>query len=248
MWALKKGEKELSCIVIDDEPYGIIMAEDLIEQTPGTRLQKSFDNAFDALTYLYSHGPVDVVFCDISMPFINGIEAAKLLNVHCRFLIFITAHRDYGAETYEVNADGYLLKPLMKIKFMEQVNKLLNEKEKSDKLFKDEKILLIKGSLKNTYVSVVYEEILYIKAMANYIQIYVTDGIRTTYMGLNDVERALKGNRSFLKINRSTIISTSKIDHIDGYTVFMKNSRKFTVGRTYKHPFNEFISKRVINP
>jgi two-component system LytT family response regulator len=239
---------ELSCVVIDDEPSGITMVEDLIFQTAGTALRSSFDNAFDALNYLHAHGPVDVVFSDISMPFINGIEAAKLLDEHCKFLIFITAHRDYGPEAFEVNANDYLLKPLMKARFLALVHKLLKEKSKNEDQFKDDRFLLIKGSLKNNYLNVRSEHILYIKALANYIQIYELDEIKTTYMGLIDVERALKGNHAFLKINRSTIIAVNKIDHIDGYTVVMNDQARFTVGRQFKPVFNEFLSKRTLNP
>ncbi|WP_316795315.1 response regulator transcription factor [Pedobacter agri] len=245
---VNKKLMELSCVVIDDEPSGITMVEDLIGQTAGTALRSSFDNAFDALNYLHTNGPVDVVFSDISMPFINGIEAAKLLDAHCRFLIFITAHRDYGPEAFEVNADGYLLKPLMKTRFLELVHKLLKEKSKADERFKDDRVLLIKGGLKNNYLNVLSENILYIKALANYVQIYGIDGVKTTYMGLIAVEHALEGNRAFLKINRSTIIAVNKIHHIDGYTVVMNDEAKFTVGKQYKLFFNEFLSKRVLNP
>ena len=239
---------ELSCVVIDDEPSGITMVEDLIFQTAGTSLRSSFDNAFDALNYLHTHGPVDVVFSDISMPFINGIEAARLLDPHCRFLIFITAHRDYGPEAFEVNADDYLLKPLMKTRFLALIHKLLKEKNKGDEQFKDARFLLIKGALKNNYLSVLSENILYIKALANYVQFYEPEGIKTTYMGLTAVEQELKGNRAFLKINRSTIIAVNKIHHIDGYTIIMNDQARFTVGRPYRPFFNEFLYKRALNP
>ncbi|MGA9652242.1 LytR/AlgR family response regulator transcription factor [Pedobacter sp.] len=238
---------KLSCVVIDDEPSGITMVEDLIGQTPGTELRSSFDNAFDALNYFHNHGPVDVVFSDISMPFINGIEAAKLLEVHCKFLIFITAHRDYGPESYEVNADGYLLKPLMRVKFTELVNSLLEKKNKSRLLYMQKDCLLIKGALKNNYVNILTRDILYIKALANYIQVILTAETKTTHMGLIDMERALNGNHAFLKINRSTIIAVDKIDRIDGYYVVMKDEERFTVGRQFKPAFNEFLSQRTIN-
>jgi len=238
----------LSCIVIDDEPSGITMVEDLAGGTAGIALRGSFENAFDALNFLHLNGPVDVVFSDISMPFINGIEAAKLLDAHCRFLIFITAHRDYGPEAFEVSAAGYLLKPLMKSRFLALVHKLLKEKSRSEQQFKDDRYLLIKGGLKSSYLNVESEKILYIKALANYVQIYGTDGIKTTYMGLIDVEHALRGNRAFLKINRSTIIAVNKIHHIDGYGIVMSDEAKFTVGRQFRPAFNEFVSKRTLNP
>ncbi|WP_025144364.1 LytR/AlgR family response regulator transcription factor [Pedobacter jeongneungensis] len=238
----------LNCSVIDDEPAGITMVEDVIEQTFGIRLCKSFDNAFDALIFFQTHGPVDIIFLDIDMPFINGIEAATLLHPYCTFLIFITAHREYGPEAFEVNADGYLLKPLMKSRFLELMDKLRKEKIQKASIQKDNRYLLVKGSLKNTYTNIWAEGILYIKAMANYIQIFQSEGIKTTQMGLGAIEKVLEGNPSFLKINRSTIIAVDKIATIDGYKVVMNDQMDFTVGRQYKKAFNDFVIKKALNP
>ncbi|MET0572705.1 MAG: response regulator transcription factor [Pedobacter agri] len=238
----------LNCVVIDDEPAGLTMVEDMIVQTFGTELCKSFDNAFDALNYFHQNGPVDVVFSDIDMPFINGIEAARLLNSHCSFLIFVTSHREYGPEAFEVNADGYLLKPLMKTRFLELIDKLRKEKIQKAKIQKDNRYLLVKGSLKNTYTNILAEGILYIKAMANYIQIFQPGTVRTTQMGLGAIEKALEGNPAFLKINRSTIIAVDKISTIDGYKVVMNDQMDFTVGRQYKKAFNDFVMRKALNP
>ncbi|WP_316757421.1 response regulator transcription factor [Pedobacter aquatilis] len=234
--------------MIDDEPAGVTMVEDIVEQTFGIRLCKSFDNAFDALIFFQTNGPVDVIFLDIDMPFINGIEAAKLLNPYCTFLIFVTAHREYGPEAFEVNADGYLLKPLMKSRFLELMDKLRRSKIEKANSQKDNRYLLVKGSLKNTYTNIWAEGILYIKAMANYIQIFLSGAVKTTQMGLNAIEKALEGNPAFLKINRSTIIAVDKISTIDGYSVIMNDQAAFTVGRKYRNAFNEFVMKKALNP
>ena len=86
---------EMKCIIIDDEHHTITHIAELITITPGVTHEKSFDNAFDALTYLHDLKHVDIVFLDIEMPQINGIEAAKLLWSYCDFLVLITAHTGY---------------------------------------------------------------------------------------------------------------------------------------------------------
>ena len=84
---------ELSCIIIDDEEHAISEAQDLVEITPGLKLTSSFRNVTDAINFLREFGEVDIIFSDISMPNIDGIEAGKILNAYCSFLIYISRHQ-----------------------------------------------------------------------------------------------------------------------------------------------------------
>ncbi|WP_316800210.1 LytTR family DNA-binding domain-containing protein [Pedobacter frigidisoli] len=238
--------KELRCIVIDDEPYSITQIEDLISATPGVIHEHSFENAYDAMNYLHQHKHIDVILSDIGMPFINGIEGAKLLKPYCDYLIFITGHRDYAEESFEVGVDGYLLKPLKKLKFIQQIQRLIASKlPLLSVTTKDDNFVLIKGGLKNNYLSLQYENVMYIKAMSNYIQVFTRDKVFTSYHTLSDMEEALKDRTEFLRINRSEILSFNHVTQIDGFRIMLHNGTKFSVTRSYKKKFEEFLNNRL---
>lgn len=236
---------ELRCIIIDDEAYAIARLEELVQASPGVVHVKSFDNAFDAMNYLHHEGHIDLIFSDIGMPFINGIEAAKLLKPYCDFLVFITGHRDYGEESYEVGVDGYLLKPLIKLKFIQLVQRLLNSKEKEEHKDLNRRSMLMKGNSKNNYLNVHHDEIIYVKAMSNYVKVITEEGLQTTHLTLTEMERKLEHVPQFLRIHRSVIISFNYVKEIEGFNIILKNKEKFTVGRSYKKLFEDFLKKRI---
>ncbi|MFF5380771.1 LytR/AlgR family response regulator transcription factor [Pedobacter suwonensis] len=236
---------ELKCIVIDDEPYSITQIEELISTTPGVIHEQSFDNAYDAMNYLHHHRHIDLILSDIGMPYINGIEAAKLLKPYCEFLIFITGHRDYGEESFEVGVDGYLLKPLKKLKFIQQIQRLLAIKIAEPSNRKHDSFVLIKGGLKHKYLSLQYEKVMYFKAMSNYLQIFLTDNRLISYHTITDMEEAIKERSEFLRINRSEIVSFNHVKQIDGFQIQLSNGTKFTVTRSYRKKFEEFVRDRL---
>ncbi|MDN3588050.1 LytTR family DNA-binding domain-containing protein [Pedobacter aquatilis] len=236
---------ELRCIVIDDERYSIDRLEELIAITPGIIHDKSFENAYDAMRYLHQAQHIDLIFSDIGMPFINGIEAAKLLKPYCSYLVFITGHREYGEESFEVGADGYLMKPLQKLKFTQQIQKLIEKKKSVSATKQHDNFVLVKGGLKNNYLSLQYEKIMYIKAMSNYIQVFSKDSVNTSYHTLTDMETTLKERSEFLRINRSEIISFNHVRQLDGYQIVLTGGQKFTVSRSYRNKFETYVRNRL---
>ena len=236
---------QLRCIVIDDEPYSIMQIEEMITSTPGIIHEQSFENAYDALKYLHDNKRVDLILSDIGMPFINGIEAAGLLKPYCDFLIFITGHRGYAEESFEIGVDGYLMKPLRKVKFIQQIQKLLASRFLDPVIRKDDSFVLVKGGLKSNYISIQYNNVLFIKAMSNYIQVFLVDKVQTSYHTLSDMEHALRGRSELLRISRSEIISFNHVKQIDGFHIVMDNGTKFSVTRSYKVKFEQFIKNRL---
>ncbi len=239
---------ELKCVIIDDEQYILNQIEELISLTPGVIHEKSFDNAYDALTYSHNQKHVDIVFLDIEMPQINGIEAAKLLRPYCDFLVFVTGHVEYGAESFEIGVDGYLLKPVSEVKFIQQVQRLLETKSNEASTKNPDNFLLVKGGAKHKYLSIPLAKILYIKSMSNYIQVFLTDEEHISYHTLKHVEEAIRDRTEFLRINRSEIISFNHVKQVDGYQILMNNGKKFTVSRSYKNKFDEFLRSRLPGP
>lgn len=239
---------ELKCITIDDEDYSLTQLEELILMTPGVAHLKSFNNAYHALTYLHDQKHVDVVFLDIEMPQISGIEAAKLLRPYCNFLIFVTGHAEYGAQSFEIGVDGYLLKPVSEVKFIQQVQRLLETKSFEPSIKNPDTFLLVKGGSKHKYISIQFDKILYIRSMSNYVRIFSIDEEHITYHTMKHIEEAIHERTEFLRINRSEIISFNHVKQVDGYQILLNNGDKFMVSRSYKNKFDEFLRNRLPGP
>jgi len=239
---------ELKCVIIDDENYILRQIEELISLTPGVIHEKSFNNAYHALTYLHDQKHIDIILLDIEMPQINGIEAAKLLRPYCDFLVFVTGHVEYGAESFEIGVNGYLLKPVSEVKFIQQIQRLLETKSNESSTKNPDRFLLVKGGAKHKYVSIQFDKILYIKSMSNYIQIFLTDEEYISYHTLKHVEAVIQERTEFLRINRSEIISFNHVKQVDGYQIMLNNGNKFTVSRSYKNKFDEFLRSRLPGP
>jgi len=239
---------ELSCIIIDDEEHAISEAQDLIEITPGLKLTRSFGNVTDAINFLREFGEVDIIFSDISMPNIDGIEAGKILNAYCSFLIYITAHRHYTEDAFGVWASGYLLKPLSRSKFIKEIDQVFAKKNKIIRLDEIDNILFVKGSHKNSFIRIEYNNIIYISSMLNYVNISTIHGMKVTYMGLKSIEKKLANKNKFFRISKTKIISLDYLDHIDGNRAYLTDGQHFDIGAGYRDAFLDFMQRRTLNP
>lgn len=238
---------ELTSIVIDDEPHAIAEICELILITPGITNRDSFETVGEALAFLETNGGVDVIFCDISMPVIDGLQAAGILDGYCQFLVYVTAHRFHGPETYEVSASGYLMKPLKYDKFISQVKILDKLKEESIWATPEEQTIFVKGGDKNSVLSINSQDIIFIQGLDNYIKFHTTKGEKTTYMQLKDLDSTLMRKSSFLRVAKSTIISLRYLERVDGNVAYMQTGEVFNIGKVYRPAFNEFLQQRRLN-
>ncbi|UKT65048.1 LytR/AlgR family response regulator transcription factor [Pedobacter mucosus] len=238
---------QLTSIVIDDEPHAIAEICELIEITPGLSNLESFESAGDALDFLKNAAPVDIIFCDISMPNVDGLQAAGILSEFCEFLVYITAHRFHGPETYEVNASGYLLKPLKYDKFIRQIKEL--QKIKTEALWAgpQDETIFVKGNDKNSVLSINSQDIIFIQGLDNYIKFHTTNGEKTTYMQLKDLDATLMKKNNYLRVAKSTIISLRYLEKVDGYVAYMKTGEVFNIGKVYRPAFNNLLHQRRLN-
>lgn len=240
-----------TCIAIDDEPYALGAMSDLIDRCPQVSLKKTFLSVVDALDYLNAGNAVDIIFSDISMPDINGLDAARLLSPSCRFLVFVTASPDHSLQAFNVRAAGFLLKPVGLLELTE----LISSFQKNDHALlaassvesENEDAIFIKGGLKNQYVRVYVNDIVYIKADLNYNWIYTRTEKHYTYASLSSLAEKLKRRGTFIKISKSILLSTSHIEKVDGNTVHLSNKEAVTIGTTYKASFHEFVKRHSIN-
>lgn len=241
---------KLTCIVIDDELHAISELTDLINNDLNLSLKKTFLNVDDAIQFLNDEGGVDIIFSDINMPEISGLDAAKLLQPLCRFLVFVTAYREHALTAFQENAAGYLVKPVDEQSFFKLIKTFLSNDHLllSNNLVEQQGVLFIKGDSKNKFIKVDLKSIKFIEAHLNYSMIYLNDGSNfLTYLILHRFEVKLRPSKLFLRVNRSNIISMLYFKEINGNKVYLNTGETFVIGNGYKAELFSFLKKRSLN-
>jgi len=239
---------ELTSIGIDDEPHALAEIGELLSLTPGINLRGTFSNVNDAIGNLQDFGPVDIVFCDISMPVTDGIEGARMLKVYCDHLVYTTAHRNYGEEAFHEGASGYLVKPIIHERLIETVEQLKEIQEKSRRIeYGEKKFAFVTGNTKHSFIRVFYSEIIYFEALLNHIKIITTKNTEITYVGLKQLERDLMRHPDFIRIGKSHMISINYLKKVEGNMAFMSNGECLPIGEKYRNAFTEILRKGMLS-
>ena len=220
----------LKCAIVDDEPLALDLLESYVNKTPFLELAGKYSSAVQAMNNL-SGKDIDLLFLDIQMPELNGLEFSKMVDMHTR-IVFTTAFDRYAIDGYKVNALDYLLKPISYVDFLQAANKALQwfELLQQPKEFERSEV-----ELKN---------ILYIEGLKDYIKIYEENSPKPilSLMSMKSMEELLPASR-FIRVHRSYIVQKDKIRIIDrGRIVFGKNY--IPVSDSYKQIFQDFLNKR----
>jgi DNA-binding LytR/AlgR family response regulator len=234
------------CIIIDDEPHAIEGLKRYISSIPELLLIESYTDSLEALKSIKVSDSVDLIFLDIDMPKINGIELSKEIRNKTDKLIFTTAHSKYAYEAFEVDADAFLLKPYSLGKFAITINKLFPQKNIQDNIAKDD-FFFVKSKEENLkIVKIKYEDIIAVESKQNYVMIHAMDKKVLTYMSLTEIAKLLKNIPGFVQLHRSFIVKQDKIEAVDGNLVKMTNGIQVTVGEIFRKDFNSFIAGKLI--
>ncbi|QES90392.1 LytR/AlgR family response regulator transcription factor [Rhizosphaericola mali] len=234
----------LKCVAIDDEPWALSLVEQYAKKIPFLQLTATFDDAVSALEFLNNH-PIDLLFLDIQMPDITGIELAKVLkNKTNPFIIFTTAYKDYAYEGFEIEAVDYLLKPFTFEKFEKAAQKaqtlsqiqlnLKNQQEgESPFIFIWSEYQQLKIELKS---------ISYVEAKEDYTSFHFKDGKRPI-MSLLLLKKAmdLLPTQSFIRIHRSYIVPIDNISSILNQKVKLKTGEIFPIGKSHRDNVTEAL-------
>lgn len=230
----------LKCAIVDDEPLALNLLESYVSKTPSLVLAGKYSSAVQAMNDLPGK-QVDLLFLDIQMPELSGLEFSKMVNPHTR-IVFTTAFEQYALDGYKVNALDYLLKPISYADFLQSVNKamqwfelLQQPQEEIESIFVKSEYKLIQVELKN---------ILYIEGLKDYIKIYEENAPKPilSLMSMKSMEELLPPSR-FMRVHRSYIVQKDKIRIVDrGRIVFGKNY--IPVSDSYKQAFQDFLDKR----
>ncbi len=238
----------MKCIVIDDEPLARAGMELHIQQMPQLELIGSFSNPLDA-TNLLQENRVDLMFLDINMPEINGLDFMKSL-AQSPMVIFATAYPQYAADSYEFTAIDYLLKPIRFERFLKAVNKAINyqtllhsndwNENKVESVSGD--FIYIKADRK--FFKINFKDIYYIEGLKDYVIIHLQDKRIITAMNLKTIFDQLP-QKLFARISKFFIVNTQHIVSFDTYTIALINA-ELTIGQGYKEAFfKDFIVNKT---
>lgn len=221
----------LKAIAIDDEPKALEVVKMHAAKVPFLDLAETFTNAFDAIPYLKKN-KIDLIFLDIKMPDISGIEFVNCLTTS-PMIIFTTAYSDYAVQGFDLNAIDYLLKPFSLVRFTKACNKALDIV--SVKNGKSEKFIFVKTGLEEEKVFV--EDILYLEADGNYVSFVLKGKKLLTRQSLIDIASVLPEN-NFIRIHRSYIIALNKIDKIGRQDITVAGTA-IPIGVSYEEKLHE---------
>ena len=241
----------LRCCVIDDEPLASQLIASYISKTPFMTLVGEFSSPHDAIQ-LILQGGADVVFLDIHMPQLSGIEFARIIPQSTR-VIFTTAYDSYAVDGFRVNALDYLLKPVSYEEFLAAANRALewasiagaassarrNSTNNTDHI-------IVKSEYKLMQIPV--DDILYIEGLKDYVKIFTEDNDRSimTLMSMKTLERSLPTDR-FMRVHRSFIVNTTKIKVIERNRIIFGKTY-IPISESYKQAFSDYIALRSIIP
>lgn len=234
----------MKCAIVDDEPLALDLLDSYVRKTPYLELAGKYSSAVQAMQGL-SHTPVDLVFLDIQMPELNGLEFSRMLPPET-CIIFTTAFDQYAIDGYKVNALDYLLKPISYPDFLQAANKAVHHYELLHRLPGNEKEEIDSIFVKSEYklVQIELRKILYIEGLKDYIKIYEEDTPKPilSLMSMKAVEDLLPASQ-FMRVHRSYIVRKDKIRVIDrGRIVFGKTY--IPISDSYKQVFQEYLEKR----
>lgn len=227
----------IRCIIVDDKPLAIDILKEYASKISFLELVHVTQNPLNALEYVRSH-PVDLVFLDIQMPELNGIQFMKILNGACK-VVLTTAYSEYALEGYEHDVIDYLLKPVSFERFYraaEKARKIIDAAPVAvvpESTAADNHGLFVKTEYKIQRID--FASILYVEARQNYVVIVTTGGQVMSLQSIKSIEEKLPGN-TFMRVHKSYIISLHKIDTIERSRIFIGEA-VIPVGDSYREAF-----------
>lgn len=230
----------LKCAIVDDEPLALGLLESYVNKTPFLELVGKYSSAVQAMNELPDKH-VDLLFLDIQMPELNGLEFSKMVDASTR-IVFTTAFDQYAIDGYKVNALDYLLKPISYVDFLQAANKAVQWFELLQQPKEEIQSIFVKSEYK--LVQIELSKILYIEGLKDYLKIYEEDSPKPilSLMSMKAMEELLPASR-FMRVHRSYIVQKDKIRIIDrGRIVFGKTY--IPISDSYKQTFQDFLDMR----
>ncbi len=232
----------IRCIIIDDEPLAISVIKNHLSEFQNIDLVATFNTPIAALRTIESKN-IDVIFLDINMPKMSGLEFLKTLSVKPHIVI-TTAYREFAVESFDLDVLDYLVKPIPFGRFLKAINKINSkvsiQKDKSkEAVFKEEPFIFLKVDKK--LMKIKLNDILFIESLKDYIKVFTIIGDYLVHKTMNRISEELP-SKNFLRIHRSYTIAINKITSVEGNSIEIENKR-IPIGRNYL----EFAKQTILN-
>ncbi len=241
--------KQIRCTAVDDEPLALKQMEDYISRMPGLALDGAFLNGIEAMYHMQTKG-TDLLFLDIQMDHINGIQLLESMRV-TPLVILTTAYEKYAIKGFELDVCDYLLKPIAFERFVKACNKaitLLTGRQKIETVTTQgipvgtEDYIFVKCDYRICRIEI--DQILYIEGCRDYLKIHTPERTYITLMSFKKLEAQLPEN-AFFRIHKSFLVPLGKIDSIGRNTIRI-STREIPVGEVYKQGFFKILAQRGI--
>ena len=233
----------INCAIIDDEPLAAGLLESYARKTPFLHLIGTYGSAVEAMKELRDN-PAQLLFLDIQMPELSGIEFAKILPAETK-IIFTTAFQQYAIEGYKVNALDYLLKPVSYEDFLKAANKALDVFSLSQKqqVYAQDRFMFVKSDYK--LVRVALDDILYIEGLKDYVRIYLQDGQRImSLMNMKKLEDYLP-RPEFMRTHRSFIVHMTRAQSVDRFRIVF-GDQYIPISDSYKDDVQQYFDSHTL--
>lgn len=233
----------ITCAIIDDEPLAAGLLESYAKKIPYLELTGTYNSAITAMRDLREN-PVNLLFLDIQMPELSGLEFARVLPKDTR-VIFTTAFQQYAIDGYKVNAVDYLLKPISFDDFLTACDKvlgLLTAQQKQD-TYRQDRFVFVKSEYK--LQRVLLDDILYIEGLKDYVRIYMRNGEKIiSLMSMKKLEEHLP-QPEFLRTHRSYIVHMSEVNSIDRFR-FVFGAQYIPISDNYKEQVLQYLDQHTL--
>lgn len=229
----------LTCVIVDDEKGAIDILTEYVQRTPDLHLESAFRDSVEALNHL-SKSETDLLFLDIDMPGLSGMQIADLLRSRNIQVVFCTAYAEYAVESYERDAADYLLKPIAYDRFLKAVDRVrrrLEEMPKRSKPADSEGRLFIKSGSKIHQLDL--HDLCYMKKDGHYIVFHTTQGEILSRMNMKELLSSLPRDR-YARVHKSYVIALDKIDTIERHEVIVAG-RTIPIGSSFREDFLKLI-------
>ncbi|HSU29017.1 MAG TPA: LytTR family DNA-binding domain-containing protein [Chitinophagaceae bacterium] len=237
----------IKCIIVDDEQHAIDILVHYVNQTPHLELVASFTNPIEALQLLTKQ-KIDLVFLDIQMPELSGIDFIKAIQGKSK-VILTTAYSEFALEGYELYVVDYLMKPIRLARFLAAVQKAMeqiNIHESTKPESTEDDYIFVKTESKGKLLKINLADIDFIESMKNYVAIYRAGQKTLVYTSMKELEEHLS-KKQFIRVHKSFIIPIARVTGIEGNLVKLKNvTAEILIGDSYKAELMEIIRGKMI--
>lgn len=226
---------KLRCIIIEDEPLALERTRSFIKKVPFLELLDAFDNSINGLTFL-NNNDVDLLFLDINMDELSGIELLESTKVKCQVII-TTAYQEYALKGYELSITDYLLKPFNFNRFLQAVNKVYeNHNQKTT----EAPLEFIFVKTENRLEKVNFDDVIYIEGMRDYRRIHMKDKKIMTLQNFKELEKIIPSNK-VCRVHKSYMVALNKIDSVERSRIFIQD-QVIPVSDSYREQFFNLIN------